>query len=161
MLQRLISISCILLLSLSNCEQEEEFSCNGKGEFKINNDRFCASINVLRHNDSGTSEIIEMGISGSGLDLRLNVLVQGALIEENVEYAYVYGGSYTYQPVYFTVLGTAGINTVSAWATFTKFDRTNKLVSGTFRATWKDVDINGTPTNNEGSGSFTDIPYYN
>lgn len=148
------------ILFLSACGDKDDFSCNGKGQFRINSDRFCATgVNVLRRNEWVTGESVELGISATGLNLRLSAESRGSLLEENKEYAYVHGGTYPFAPAYFTILESAGINTVSVWVTFSKIDRTNKLLSGTFRATWLDYDGNGKPVGYEGDGSFTDISF--
>ncbi|MEQ8470365.1 MAG: hypothetical protein RIC35_04230 [Marinoscillum sp.] len=151
-------MSIFFLLTIGGCDKEDDFECDKNVDMTIFGNRTCAQANpeVYRHyNANGfLIEELEIEISRSAGDFIIKVFLSEPspnqseltyLIMENVSYTY---GNQQASIWFFNIQQTFSGNVI-----FTKFDRVNRIVSGSF-----DFYAQSLQGDYKTSGTFKDVP---
>jgi hypothetical protein len=156
-----ISLLFLSMVFLSGCSKEDEFSCTQDGQLNYNGTKSCAEAFVPRHEIQETGTVYEdltltISTPGAGVGLTIYVLTTGEIFEVNK--AYTWDQAVITPEAYYTA--TFDVQTYGSFSvTFTKLDRTNNIMSGTFNLQASIIGVGG-PEQLTLSGSFTDVPYY-
>jgi hypothetical protein len=157
MKSNILHTSLLSLLFLTGCDKEEKFSCNLDGRYTLNGNPFCADAWVKRH------AIQETGTLSEDLTLLLGPFQLFVTTSKEI---FQVGKAYTNLIMASPQTPAAGVISTSIdlqsidliSITFTKLDRANKIMSGTFTLDTKHI-VAGKAEPLVGSGSFTNVPY--
>ncbi len=153
----ILQSSLLALLFLIGCAKEEKFSCNLDGQYTLNGNPFCADAWVKRHaiQETGTlSEDLTLLLG----DFQLTVTMSKEIFQVGKAYTNLMMARPQTPAAWVnsTSLDLQGIDLFSV--TFTKLDRANKIMSGTFTLDTKHI-VAGKAESLVSSGSFTDVAY--
>jgi hypothetical protein len=157
MKSNILQAALLALLFLMGCDKEEKFSCNLDGQFTLNGNPDCADAWVKSH------AIQETGTLSEDLLLLLGPFQLSVGTSKEI---FQVGKAYTNLMMARPQTPAAWVNSTSIdlqsidliSITFTKLDRSNKIMSGTFTLDTKHI-VAGKVEPLVGSGSFTNVPY--